>query len=142
MKNKIFFGAIILCALCMNCCRTHKVPQTSTPKQEVSKIESILEIEDTLNLGTLQRTNTTSVHHLFCKCKGSHDIRIKDIKVSNPSIKITSSPIITAGSKGTILCILETNQIDKGEHSDTIYILTNSSTEPNASSILKYTIVQ
>ena len=124
----------------MNCCRTAKVPQSSSSKHELSKIESVLEIEDTLNLGKLQRTNTTSVHHSFCKCNGSQDIRIKDIKVSNPSIKITSSPIITAGSKGTILCLLETNQLEKGEHYDTIYISTNSSTKPNVSSILRYAI--
>ena len=140
MKKQNLLGCIILCALCMNCCRTLKAPQTSVPKQEVSKIESVLEIEDAFNLGKLQRTNTTSVHHLFCKCNGSQDIRIKDIKVSNPSIKITSSPIITAGSKGTILCLLETNQLEKGEHYDTIYISTNSSTKPNVSSILRYAI--
>lgn len=145
MRNKFIFCTMVLIAFCIISCKTTKVPSTAqqtTSQQQVvdTKVTSVLEVEDTLNLGTLHRSNTTSVVHLSCKCNGTTDIRINSITTTAQNIQISSSPRITAGAKGTILCLIETSRQSSGIHEETIYIKTNSTVKPDVSAILKYTI--
>lgn len=96
--------------------------------------------QETFNLGTLSRSDSPLVKHLLCKCKENNDVRINQIKTTNPSARVSASPLISAGSKGTILYIIDMNRVKIGSHTDTITVETNSQIQSDISIYIKYSV--
>jgi len=95
---------------------------------------------DTINLGVFERSDVVIVHHIPCKCNSNKDIRINNISVSNSRARVSASPVIGAGTHGTIIYILDKKSIKNGEYLDKITVHTNSNDTPEVSVYLKYEI--
>lgn len=97
--------------------------------------------KDTFDLGLLERSKISYVGHFHCKCNSNKDIHIIKTTISNGQSRVTASPIISAGTRGTILCIIDKQSLSLGKHTDKITILTDSETSPEICFHITYEIV-
>ena len=142
MKNKIGTTLLAVIAIIVCSCKTTKNVSTIIPTPS-SKVESVLEFSaDTIYVGTYSNTVKQDIANIYVKCVGDADIHITEVTISDPTIVIATSPVITPGTYGNILSILTMDRLSVGSHADTINIRTDSSTKPNMSIVMTYDITE
>lgn len=105
-----------------------------------NKSEIIVSNGDTIYIGAFPRAKSTSVVHLYMDNKDEFDLHVKEIKINDSRIDISSSPRISQGSKGTILLILDTEKMREGIQQKTVSVKTNSKINPEWQFYVKYDI--
>ena len=168
MKNKILSGTIVMAIMCINLSAKAVVTNDSIntkldslvnydgydaessaeakdikePVHVINQEPVLIFEKDTFDLGIQKRSEVTMVEHILCKCNSNKDICIKKVDISNMYGRVNASPRIAAGTKGTILCIIDKKSLKLGEHIDKISIFTDSEASPEVSIYLKYNIIE
>ena len=110
---------------------------------QVSSMKPVLIFEkDTFDFGTIVRTDAVLLEHILCKCNSDKDVCVKKANITNMHGRVSCSPRIVAGAKGTILCIIDKKSLKFGEHVDKITIITDSELSPEISIYVKYNVIQ
>lgn len=142
MKIKITLGTIVMAMMCLNLSANAVVTNDSMNTKQNAQ-ESVLIFEkDTFDLGVQERSEVAMLEHILCKCNSSKEVRIKNVSITNMYGRVSASPRMAAGTKGTIVCIIDKKYISLGEHVDKITILTDSETSPEVSIFIKYNIIK
>ena len=161
MKKLHSFCIMAMIAICVCSCITTKMQKsknnfaggydgyaaefaadTMTIKEEIPLAQEVGIVfeQETFYLGTLSRSDSPLIKHLLCKCKENNDVRINQIKTTSPCARVSASPLISAGSEGTILYIIDTKLLKLGSYTDTISIQTNSHIQSDVSVYIKYSV--
>lgn len=141
MKNKILLSAVLLAVTLCLCGFKNKKDNQSTPIPDKSKSEIVVVPGDTINIGEFPRSKYTSVVHLVWKNNEDTDLHVHEVNVKDPRIEISASPTITAGAKGTVVLILDTEKMREGIQYKKVEFKTDSKTNPNTTFVIKYNIL-
>ena len=141
MKNKILLSAVLLAVTMCFCGFKNKKDKQSAPIPDKSKSEIVVVAGDTINIGEFPRSKYTSVVHLVWVNHEGTDLHVHEISVKDPRIEISASPTITAGAKGTIALILDTEKMREGVQYKKVDIKTDCKTNPNTVFYIKYSIL-
>lgn len=131
--KKVFF-ILSLCAMVMHAGNVFS--NVISTQQAVLVTES-----DTIDFGRQEKSEVPLLEHILVKNCSQSDVRITAIEISNNHAKVSASPVIVAGTRGTIVCIIDKKSLPLGSHVDMISIKTDNAKMPEASLYIKYEII-